>query len=196
MPFTMAAPTIVPGLRCNHPYRTVLRGPLVVPADLGKFGFSYFELLLMFEIHAAHRLLCEKAIRPHLRPVEPWCIPVSQSVVGKKSGMGVSFFMVSSGPWATIFLPCQPGAHNTRLLHVGWGQWTWVVLPDFFRYPERAATELESGTSKLRYSSVPFFKRFPSWPGPRFHIPDRNPVDERPAKRFRIKGKSSANKRA
>ena len=36
--------------------------------DLGKFGISYFELLLMFEIFAGHRLLAEKTVRPHLRP--------------------------------------------------------------------------------------------------------------------------------
>ena len=39
--------------------------------DLGKFGISYFELLLMFEIFAGHRLHAEKAIRPHLRPRRP-----------------------------------------------------------------------------------------------------------------------------
>ena len=63
----------------------------------------------------------------------------------------------------------------------------------------------KSGTSKLRCFSVPFSKRFPSWPvpnlasntpavgaspGPRFHFPDRDPVNERPAKCFRITGKS------
>ena len=73
-----------------------------------------------------------------------------------------------------------------------------------------AATELKYGTSKLRYSSLPFSKRFPSCPvpdlssgtppvvgaspGPRLH--DRDPVNERPTKRFRITGKSSADKRA
>ena len=40
--------------------------------DLGKFGISYFELLLMFEIYAGHRLHSERAIRPHLRPRNPW----------------------------------------------------------------------------------------------------------------------------
>ena len=57
--------------------------------------------------------------------------------------------------------------------------WIWIVFPtescdiqvikpllDFFGFTERAATELKRGTSKLRYSSVPFSKRFPSWPVP------------------------------
>ena len=84
-------------------------------------------------------------------------------------------------------------------------------LLDFFGYPDGAATELFSGTLKLRYSSTPFSKKFPSWPvpdlssrypvvgsgpGPSFHFPDRDPVRERPAKRFRITGKSSAVTRA
>ena len=63
---------------------------------------------------------------------------------------------------------------------------------------------------KLRYSSTPFSKKLPSWsvsdlsghspvvgpgPGPSVHFPDHDPVFERPAKRFRITGKSSALRR-
>ena len=90
----------------------------------------------MFEIHAGHRLLCDLAIRPHLRPRRPLVCSSSKSVVGKKSGMGVSFFMVSSGPWAislgefSRFLPCQPSAHYTRLLHVGGDSVDMDCLPD------------------------------------------------------------------
>ena len=40
-------------------------------SDLGKFGISYFETLLMFEIFAGHRLLVEKTVRPNLRPRKP-----------------------------------------------------------------------------------------------------------------------------
>ena len=86
-----------------------------------------------------------------------------------------------------------------------------IPLLDFFGYPGGAATELLSGTSKLRYSSSPFSKKFSSWlvpdlssrtsvvgsgPGFSVHFLDRDPVMERPAKRFRITGKSSAVKRA
>ena len=39
-------------------------------------------------------------------------------------------------------------------------------LLDFFGYPDGAATELHSGTLKLRYSSTPFSKKLPSWPVP------------------------------
>ena len=59
-------------------------------------------------------------------------------------------------------------------------------LLNFFGYPDGAATELFNGTLKLRYSSTPFSKKFPSWPvsdlsghhpvvgsgpGPRVHFP-------------------------
>ena len=81
-------------------------------------------------------------------------------------------------------------------------------LLDFFGHPDGAATGLFSGTLKLRYSSSPFSGKFPSWPVPdlssrtsvvgsglgfSFHFPDRDPVMELSAKRFRITGKSSAN---
>ena len=39
--------------------------------DLGKFGVSYFELLLMFEVFAGHRLLAENTVFSHLRPRRP-----------------------------------------------------------------------------------------------------------------------------
>ena len=39
--------------------------------NLGKFGISYFELLLMFEVYTGRRLHTEKAVRPHLRPRRP-----------------------------------------------------------------------------------------------------------------------------
>ena len=69
--------------------------------------------------------------------------------------------------------------------------------------------ELFNGTLKLRYSSTPFSKKFPSWSvpthpvvlvgvpgsGSRLHFPDHDPVLERPAKRLRITGKSSALRR-
>ena len=31
----------------------------------------------MFEIYVGHRLYAEKAVRPHLRPVDPWFFLVS-----------------------------------------------------------------------------------------------------------------------
>ena len=122
------------------------------------------------------------------------------------------------------FIPCQPSAHYARLSHFGWWRYGHGLsshprescdhqflapLVEFFGYPDGAATELLNGTLKLRYSSIPFSKKTPSWlvsrlgfisvvgpgPGSSFHFPDHDPVFKRPAKRFRITGKSSAHKR-
>ena len=82
-------------------------------------------------------------------------------------------------------------------------------LLDFFGYPDGAVTELFSCSLKLRYSSTPFSKKFPSCPvsspgclpvvgpgpGLSFHYPDRDPDVQRPAKRFRITGERSAFRR-
>ena len=40
-------------------------------SDLGKFGISYFELLLMFEVFSGLRLQTERTVRPHLRSRRP-----------------------------------------------------------------------------------------------------------------------------
>ena len=74
--------------------------------------------------------------------------------------------------------------------------------------PDGAVTELFNGTLKLRYSSTPISLKLPSWPistpcfpvgvpgpDPSVHFPDHDFVVQRPAKRFRITGKSSAHKR-
>ena len=136
-------------------------------SDLGKFGISYFELLLMFEIYAGHRLHVEKAIRPHLRPSSqtPSFFLGFRLVQGKRSATGVSFFTVLGHlPGGLVrFVPCHPIAHYTRLLHVGWGQCGHGLssrprescdlqfltpLLNFFGYPDGAATELFNGLFK------------------------------------------------
>ena len=155
--------------------------------DLGKFGVSYFELLLMFEIYAGHRLHAEKAVRPHLRPRTPLVFSGFSVGLGQEIQHGCQFLhslfrALGHLPGGLVrFIPCYPIAHNTRLMHVGWGQCghglssrprescdfhILTPLLDFFGYPIGAATEIFSGTLKLRYSSTPFSKKFPSWPVP------------------------------
>ena len=199
--------------------------------DLGKFGFSYFELLLMFEIFAGHRLHAEKAICPHLRPRRPLVFLVCQLEKGQEIRHGCQFLhslfrALGHLPGGLVrFIPCQPSAHYTGLSHLGWGLYGHGLssrprescdhqfltpLLNFFGYPDGAVTELFNGTLKLRYSSTPFSKKFPSWsvstlpgclpvvgpgPGLSVHFPDHDPVFERPAKRFRITGKRSALRR-
>ena len=127
----------------------------------------------MFEIYAGHRLYAEKAVRLHLRLHKT----PGFSGFGKRSGTGGALGHFPGG--LVWFIPCQPSAHYTRLMHVGFEQCGHVLssrprescdlhiltpLLDFFGYPVGAATELFSGTLELRYSSSPFSKKFPSWP--------------------------------
>ena len=85
--------------------------------DLGKFGISYFELLLMFEIYAGHTSV-------------PWTPGFSGFSVGigQEFRHGCQFLhslcrALGHLPGGLLrFIPCQPSAHYTRLMHVGWGQ--------------------------------------------------------------------------
>ena len=44
--------------------------------DLGHFGISFLELLILFEQCVGHRLLSEKVTRPHVRANRPILIPL------------------------------------------------------------------------------------------------------------------------
>ena len=191
--------------------------------DLGKFGISYFELLLMFEVFPGHRLHTEKAVRPHLRSRRPLAFSGFWHGCQFLHSLFRALGHLPGG--LARFIPCQPSAHYARLSHLDWGRYGHGLssrprescdhqfltpLLDFFGYPDGAVTELYNGTLKLRYSSTPFSKKLPSWPvpdlsgkypvvgsgpGPSVHFPDHDPVVQRPAKRFRITGKSSAHRR-
>ena len=199
-------------------------------SDLGKFGISYFELLLMFEVFSGVRLQTEKTVRPHLRSRRPLVFSGFSVGIGQEIRHGCQFLHSLIRALGHLpgglsrFIPGRPGAHHARLLHLGWGRYghgltsrprescdRQVLTPllKFFGYPEGAVSELFAGTLKLRYSSTPFSMKFPSWtvsphpvipaphsgPGSSVHFPDHDPVGQRPAKRFRITGKSSVHKR-
>ena len=65
--------------------------------DLGKFGISYFELLLMFEVFTGHRLLTEKTVRSQLRPRRPLVFSGFPVGIGQEIRMGLSFSIAFSG---------------------------------------------------------------------------------------------------
>ena len=96
--------------------------------DLGKFGISYFELLLLIELFLGHRLNCEKVIRPHLRAKRPLVgsriLPSDPREIRQGCQFVCSLFRSLNrlpGGFAG-FIPCQPIAHYARLVHVGWTQ--------------------------------------------------------------------------
>ena len=43
--------------------------------DMGHFGLSYLEVLVLFEHWVGHRLLSEKVTRPHVRANRPILLP-------------------------------------------------------------------------------------------------------------------------
>ena len=83
--------------------------------DLGKFGISYFELLMMFEVKTGHRLHTEKAVRAHLRPGRPLRMSVFLHSLFRAFGH-------LPGGFARFF-PCQLSAHYARLSRLGWGRY-------------------------------------------------------------------------
>ena len=92
--------------------------------DLGKFGISYFELLLMYEVYTGDRLL----------PVDPYFSGFSVGI-GQEIRHGCQFLhslfrALGHLPGGLArFIPCQPGAHYARLSHLGWGAvWTWSLF--------------------------------------------------------------------
>ncbi len=154
-------------------------------SDLGKFGISYFELLLMFEVFSGFRLQTENTVRPHLRSNRSLAFSGFSVGIGQEIRHGCQFIHSLIRALGHLpgglsrFIPCHPGAHHARLSHLGWERYGHgltsrprescdhrflVPLLDFFGCPSGAVTELFSGCLKLRYSSTPFSKKIPSWP--------------------------------
>ena len=96
--------------------------------DLGHFGISFLELLILFEQWAGHRLLGEKVTRPHVRAHRPILIPSVPVTEGIEIRHGCQFLSsllrtlskLSGG--CSRFLPCSLGSHMSRLRHLGWNQ--------------------------------------------------------------------------
>ena len=92
-------------------------------ADLGKFGISYLELLVMFEQKAGHRVTCERVFRPHLRACRPLIFfeqfPCQHWQ--RNSPKGVSSSTGCSGLWDTSPV-VSPGLFPAGSFPQGWGQ--------------------------------------------------------------------------
>ena len=96
--------------------------------DMGHFGVSFLELLILFEQWAGHRLLSEKVTRPHVRagrPISVSSVPVSEGIEIRHGCQFLSSLVRALGklPGGLVrFLPCQVGSHFSRLRHLGWNQ--------------------------------------------------------------------------
>ena len=156
--------------------------------DLGHFGLSFLELLILFEQWAGHRLLSEKFTRPHVRAGRPILFPSVPVSEGIEIRHGCQFLSSLVRALAKLlgglgrFMPCYLGSHMSRLRHVGWNQCSHGLdsrpleschhqclkaLCGVLGYPKGSALELLDGTLKLRHCTDLFTKRFPPWSLPR-----------------------------
>ena len=94
-------------------------------ADLGHFGISFLELLILFEQWAGHRLLSEKVTRPHGRAHRPILIPSVPVTEGIEIRHGCQFLSSLLRALSKLsgglgrFLPCSLGSHMSRLRYLG-----------------------------------------------------------------------------
>ena len=98
--------------------------------DLGKFGISYFELLLMFEVIDC---ILRKLFAATSFPVDPWFFGFF-SWYRARDRHGCQFLhslfrALGHLPGGLArFILCQPSAHYARVSHSGWGVMDMVSL--------------------------------------------------------------------
>ena len=145
-------------------------------ADFGNFGVSFWELLILSEQWAGHRLLSEKVTRPQVRANRPIFIPSVLVSEGIEIRHGCQFLCSFVRALAKLpgglsrFLPCSLGSHMSRLRHLGWSQCSHGLssrpleschhlclkaVCGVLRYPKGSA-----GTMKLRHCTEVFTMRF------------------------------------
>ena len=101
--------------------------------DMGHFGVSFLELLILFEQSAGHRLLSEKMTWPRVRTNRPMLIPSVPVSEGIEIRHGCQLISSLVRALAKLpggigrFLPCGVGSHMSRLRHLGWNQCSLII---------------------------------------------------------------------
>ena len=145
--------------------------------DMGHFGVSYLEVLILFEQWAGHRLLSEKVARPHVtanRPILVPCACVRGNCCQYNSSLVRALAKLPGGMGR--FLPCGVGSHMSRLRHLGWNKCSHGLTSrpsesyqhqclkavcGVWSYPKGTAAELLDGTLKLFLPTVFTLGRYP-----------------------------------
>ena len=92
--------------------------------DIGHFGVSFSELLILIEQWAGHRLLSEKVTGPHARANRPILIPFVPVSEGIEIRHGCQFLSSLVRALAKLpgglgrFRPRRVGSHMSRLRHI------------------------------------------------------------------------------
>ena len=96
--------------------------------EMGKFGVSHLEVLILFEKWMGHHLLPEKTVPMNSRPGRTTHVgtsPVSDGVQIRLGCQFVGSMFLSLGrlpPGLGRFIPGSVGPHLSRLRHLGWFQ--------------------------------------------------------------------------
>ena len=153
-------------------------------AELGVGGFSYVELLVLYELWAGERLTLEKAHPRYLRtgrPISVSAVPFGPGIDIWRScrfigAMMRSLCLLPGG--LGRFVPCSIGANHCRLRHIGWEKCGHGLtsrpresaselflneLLGLFRYPPGSGRALLAGTLLLLYCAARFACRTPTW---------------------------------
>ena len=152
--------------------------------DLGPGGISYVELLILYERWAGERLRVENSLPKHKRrgrKVEVAAAPLVPDVQIWKlcRYLGAMIRALNNLPGGLgRFLPGRIGANHGRLRHVGWEKCCHGLtcrplessgegfLSDFLcllGYPSGSGKLLLEGSLRLKYQSLPFANRKPTW---------------------------------
>ena len=168
------------GILCEF---TAFLGTLHWPChtvDLGHFGISFLEILILFEQWAGHRLLSEKVTKPHVRANRPILIPSAPVSEGVEIRHGCQFISSLVRALTKLlgglgrFLPRGIGPHMSGLRHLGWnhshGLTSRPVEPCHHQclgavcgvlgYPDGSAADLLDGSMNLRYCTAVYTKQF------------------------------------
>ena len=147
--------------------------------DLGHFGSSFLELLILFEQWAGHRLLSEKVTRPHVRagrPISVSSVPVSEGIEIRHGCQFISSLVraLSKLPGGLgRFLPCNLEVNSVRIIGGNIAAWPYSVgiLMRFISFLN--SLRWPSGAYDFGHFGVSFLERlilFEQWAGHRFLV--------------------------
>ena len=152
--------------------------------DMGPGGISYIEMLILYERWAGERLRVEDSLPKHKRrgrKVVVTAAPIVPDVQIWKlcRYLGAMLRALANLPGGLgWFLPGRIGANHGRLRHVGWEKCCHGLtcrplessgegfLSDFLSllgYPSGSGKTLLEGSLRLKYQSLPFANRKPTW---------------------------------